>query len=68
MGYPRATCQSCLSRYTGWGLAQREKCDCGGKLVIDFPYNYLIGYLRAGGRNKKQEGLEERGDDDKGRE
>lgn len=61
---PRAICQSCGRHYTGWDLVERESCtDCGGKLVIEFADNYLIGYVRAGKRNKRQEELDEGGKD-----
>ncbi|MBA7684840.1 hypothetical protein ES703_93253 [subsurface metagenome] len=45
---PKAICQSCGRRYSGWSLAQRETCDCGGKLIIDFPYSAIIAYVKAG--------------------
>jgi len=46
---PKAVCASCGIRYSGWVLAQREKCNCGGKLLIDFPHNIIIGYVKKGG-------------------
>jgi len=53
--YPKAICQSCNKKFSGWSLAQRESCDCGGKLIIDFPYNQIIGYIKAGNRNEQKE-------------
>ncbi len=49
---PKAICQSCGHQYSGFGLAQRETCNCGGKLIVTFPYNVIIGYVQAG-RQKK---------------
>jgi len=48
---PCAVCQACGRRYSGWSLAQREGCDCGGRLIVSFPYNVIIGFVKAG---KKQ--------------
>lgn len=56
---PKAICRSCGRRYSGWDLAQRETCDCGGKLIINFPYDVIMGYLKTGNRNNRQEELHE---------
>lgn len=61
MSSPEAVCQSCGKHYSGWWLAQTETCDCGGKLIIDFPCDYIIGYIK-GGRRKKVENTPERED------
>jgi len=45
---PKAVCTSCHRLYGGWDQAQRESCDCGGKLTMNFPYSVLIGYVKAG--------------------
>lgn len=47
MTCPRGVCQVCGRLYTGWSLADRTNCECGGKLVVGFPYDVLIGYVRA---------------------
>ena len=47
---PAARCQGCARRHSGWHLVEKVTCECGGKLVIDFPYDVLIGYVRAGNR------------------
>jgi len=44
---PKAICSSCGKRYSGWSLVQRESCDCGGKLIINFPYDVLIGFVKS---------------------
>jgi len=49
---PKAVCRSCGRQYGGWGLAQREACDCGGKLIISSPYDVIIGYVKTGKRNE----------------
>lgn len=56
---PRAKCWKCGRQYSGWSLAKRETCECGGKLIIDFPYNILIGYARAGRPRNAQGYVEE---------
>jgi len=38
---PRALCQSCSRRYSGWGLVNKKICECGGKLVLQSPYSVL---------------------------
>ncbi|KKL21484.1 hypothetical protein LCGC14_2445040, partial [marine sediment metagenome] len=43
---PAARCQGCARRHSGWHLVEKVTCECGGKLVIDFPYDVLIGYVR----------------------
>lgn len=48
MPCPKAVCYTCGNRYSGWSLMQRGKCDCGGKLYVGFPYNVIIGWVRAG--------------------
>lgn len=45
-GYPRAVCQACGRQYSGWGLATRKACDCGGKLIFSSPYNVLMDWLK----------------------
>ncbi len=55
MSCPKAVCQSCGRLYSGWDLAHREICDCGGKLAIDYIYGTIIGYLRAGRHKDKKE-------------
>jgi len=52
---PKAVCYKCRAIYSGWSLTQRETCDCEGKLHFNSPYNIIIGYLKAGRRNKEQE-------------
>jgi len=47
-GYPKAICYMCGKRYSGWILAERKTCDCGGKLIVDFPYSVLIGSVSPG--------------------
>jgi hypothetical protein len=41
---PTAVCLSCGAHYSGWGLVNRRRCDCGGKLVINSPHDIIIGY------------------------
>ncbi len=48
MSCPTAVCQSCGRHYSGWGLAQRKSCDCGGNLIFDSIYGVIIGYVKAG--------------------
>lgn len=57
---PKAICQSCGRRYRGWGLAQRESCDCGGKLIMDFPYGVIIGYVKR--RSERIRAVTRKGD------
>ncbi|MBA7707276.1 hypothetical protein ES703_116145 [subsurface metagenome] len=51
---PKAVCYKCGNRYSGWSLAQRETCDCGGKLIINFPYDTIIGYVKRGGAGQHE--------------
>ena len=48
MSCPKAICQSCGKEYSGWSLAQRNTCDCGGKLIVNFPYGVITGFVKGG--------------------
>jgi hypothetical protein len=50
---PRATCCNCGVAYAGFILELKEVCDCGGKLVVDWPYDVIFGYIRSGNRKSK---------------
>ena len=60
---PKAYCLSCGRRYSGWNLAQRESCDCGGKLIINHLYGAIIGYIKHGNKlpAKEEENNNEEG-------
>ncbi|MBA7603196.1 hypothetical protein ES703_10300 [subsurface metagenome] len=50
---PKAFCLLCGKYYSGWSLAQRKNCDCGGKLIVNFPYNVIIAHVKAGDKGRR---------------
>jgi len=52
---PRATCIRCGRSHTGWGLAEKDTCECGGKLLLFSPFDRLIGKKRKDKGDMKQE-------------
>lgn len=44
---PKAVCLKCGERHSGWSLAEKTTCECGGKLLIDPNYDVVIGFVRS---------------------
>ena len=44
---PKAICPYCGQYYSGWSLAQRDYCDCGRKLMVFWPYDVILSFVKA---------------------
>lgn len=55
---PKAHCEKCGAVHTGFLLQHRKLCDCGARLVLDFPYSVIFGYIKHNDKGVPSEAIQ----------
>ena len=44
---PKGFCMGCGKHSSGWSLAQKPFCECGGRIYVDPHYDVIVGFVQS---------------------